>query len=221
LDAIAKKYPLFTIEGKVVAQMKYPKKGKPKASDEKVISGYEIQTTWGKNDAAIHKVLNKKGRFILATNDMNTNAYPDSEILADYKKQQNVERGFRFIKDPWFRVDSIFLKSPKRIQALMMVMTLCLLVYNVAQYKLRESLKESSQTLPNQLGKPIINPTLRWVFQLMEGISIVRFFRESMAEPPVKEWVTNLNALRKKIITHFGHEACVMYGLIQKNNIRV
>jgi transposase len=48
-----------------------------------------------------------------------------------------VESGFRFLKDPWFMVDSVFLKSPQRISALMVVMTLCLLVYNIAQYNLR------------------------------------------------------------------------------------
>ena len=38
-------------------------------------------------------------------------------------------------------VDSVFLKSEKRIEALMMVMTLCLMVYNVAQYRLRTVLE--------------------------------------------------------------------------------
>ncbi len=33
-----------------------------------------------------------------------------------YKEQQNVERGFAFLKDPLFFADSIFLKSPKRIE---------------------------------------------------------------------------------------------------------
>lgn len=75
-------------------------------------------------------------------------------MLEEYKSQQKVEGGFRFLKDPWFMVDSIFLKSPLRIEALMMVMTtLCLLVYNVAQYRLREALKGKNETLPNQLNK--------------------------------------------------------------------
>ena len=38
-------------------------------------------------------------------------------------------------------VDSVF-KIPKRIEALMMIMTLCLMVYNIAQYRLREALVE-------------------------------------------------------------------------------
>jgi transposase len=196
LKTIIKKYPLHTIHTTVIADMKYPKKGKPKAGDEKVIAGYQIQATWHPNEAAINQALNKKGRFILATNDLDTQAYSDQALLNDYKNQQNVEGGFRFIKDPWFMVDSIFLKSPKRIQALMMVMTLCLLVYNVAQYKLRQSLKEKNDTLPNQLGKQITNPTMRWVFQIMEGIGIVQLFDQTL-RIPIKEFITNLNDLQK------------------------
>ena len=120
------------------------------------------------------------------------------------------------LKDPWFMVDSIFLKSPKRIEALMMIMTLCLLVYNVAQHKLRERLKEDNDTLPNQLNKPVQNPTMRWIFQLMEGVSIVRLVGDSV-RGFVKEFITNLTALRKKIIRLFGPAACVIYGLIQEN----
>lgn len=48
--------------------------------------------------------------------------YTLEEILEDYKERQDVERGFRFLKDPWFMVDSVFLKLPRRIEALMMVM---------------------------------------------------------------------------------------------------
>jgi transposase len=58
----------------------------------------------------------------------------EANMLSTYKKQQGVERGFRFIKDPLFHLSGIFLKKPERIDALMMVMTLCLMVYNAGQY---------------------------------------------------------------------------------------
>jgi len=73
------------------------------------------------------------------------------------------------------------------------------MVYNVAQYRLREALKEQDETLPNQLGKEVKTPTMRWVFQMMEGIGIVRFFEEYINKP-TKEFIANLNHLRKKII---------------------
>ncbi len=88
-------------------------------------------------------------------------------MLGDYKTQQDVEGGFRFLKDPWFMLDSVFLKKPSRISALMMVMTLCLMVYNVAEHRMRKNLVANEETLPNQKGKAISNPTLRWVFQII------------------------------------------------------
>jgi transposase len=147
----------------------------------------------------------------LATNDLDIEHYTDEQMLTEYKEQQNVEGGFRFLKDPWFMVDSIFLKSPRRIESLMMVMTLCLMVYNIAQYKLRKLLQEQNETLPNQLGKEIKKPTVRWIFQLMEGISIVRFYRKT--GKLIKEVITNVTGLRKKIIRMFGKTAIEMYGL--------
>jgi transposase len=44
-------------------------------------------------------------------------------ILDEYKSQQAVERGFRFLKSPDFLTSSLFLKKPERIEALLMVVT--------------------------------------------------------------------------------------------------
>jgi transposase len=125
--------------------------------------------------------------------------------LTQYKEQQSVEGGFRFLKDPWFMVDSFFVKTRRRIEALMMVMTLCLLVYNFAQYRVRQTLKKQDDTVPNQLGKPIDNPTVKWLFQCMEGIAIIRTATQAM--------ITNLDELRCKIIRLFGETACQIYGI--------
>ena len=95
----------------------------------------------------------------------------------------------------------------------MMVMTLCLMVYNIAQYRLRQTLKEKDDTLPNQLGKPVQNPTVRWLFQCMEGINIVYLKNDKVT----KALITGLTPLRKKIIRLFGPAACRLYGLIAEN----
>lgn len=219
-DKIVKKHELHVISCTIVPIMKYEKRGKPKAGEEKTVVGYKIESSFDRNESAVNSLLNSKGRFILATNDMDSRNYSDEQMLNEYKEQQNVEGGFRFLKDPWFMLDSIFLKSPKRIEALMMVMTLCLMVYNISQFKLRSELKKQDETLPNQLNKQVQNPTMRWIFQLMEGIGVIQFY-ENNIERPFKEIVTNVNDLRKKIIRLFGDTACQMYGLIQKNEVGV
>jgi transposase len=47
--------------------------------------------------------------------------------------------------------------------ALLMVMSVCLLVYAALEYRIRQALKEQGATFPNQKGQPVQNPTARWV----------------------------------------------------------
>lgn len=210
---IAKKFPYHRIETTIEPVMKHKKAGRPKAGAEENIIGYQAHSVIHHHDPMIETLLNRKGRFILATNDLDEASFSDQKMLDEYKEQQTVERGFRFLKDPWFMVDSIFLKSPKRIEALMMIMTLCLMVYNMGQYRLRTALKEKKETLPNQINKPIQNPTLRWIFQIMEGIGIVRFYKKNIVDP-IREVIANLNDLRIKIINYFGCSAQKIYGIV-------
>ena len=50
------------------------------------------------------------------------------ELLAEYRRRQSIERGFRFLKDPLFFASSVSVKAPRRVAAIAMVMGLCLLV---------------------------------------------------------------------------------------------
>lgn len=215
---VGKKYPFYQIESEVTPVLKYGKRGKPKAGEEKTLVGYKLKLDFKRDEETISNQLHRKGRFILATNDLDKEGFSDAQMLEEYKGQQHVEGGFRFLKDPWFMVDSVFLKKNSRIEALMMVMTLCLMVYNVSQYRLRQALKDQNETLPNQLRKEIQNPTIRWIFQFMEGVGIVRFYEDKIYQP-IREIITNLNALRKKIIYLFGEAACKMYGLPWKGQL--
>lgn len=125
---------------------------------------------------------------------------PD-EILKKYKNdQQQVERGFRFLKDPLFLLDHIYLKLPRRIEALAMVMALCLLVHTLAQFKLRKLLKEQDETLPNQVKKQIQNPTMRWIYQLFQGIHVIYI----PTHEGIKKTATNIGEVQRKIIRIFG-----------------
>ena len=95
------------------------------------------------------------------------------ELLRLYKEQSGVERGFAFLKDPLFLASSVFVKKVERVMATGFVMVLCLLVYRLAEHRIRQRLAETGATVPDQLKKPTQRPTLRWVFQCFEGISLV------------------------------------------------
>ena len=123
-------------------------------------------------------------------------------MITEYKAQQSCERGFGFLKDPLFFADSIFLKSPERIEALAMIMGLCLLVYTLAQRQIRAALSASKSTVKNQLGKSINNPTFRWIFQCFQSIHLVTYNQETS--------VSNLTPDRNFILT-FLPESCRRY----------
>ena len=124
-----------------------------------------------KKSEKIESEKKKAGRFILATNVLK-NLSP-SEILTAYKGQQSCERGFKFLKDPLFFADSVFLKYPSRVETMAMLMGLSLLVYSIGQRQLRANLKQNNTGVKNQLGKVTERPTLRWIFQSFQGIHLV------------------------------------------------
>ena len=160
-------------------------------------------------DAA--KILHQQQRkacFVLGTTIPDT-ALTDAEVIAGYKGQSAVEGGFRFLKDPVFFVSSLFVKKPSRIQGLLMVMTLALLVYTVAQRRMRHQLARQHDTLPNQIGQPTSRPTLRWIFQLLEGINRVTF----SVQGHVKIVIEGVTALRRKLLQLFGQTVCQIYQI--------
>jgi len=138
------------------------KKGRP-GKDESVVTVYSVDALIEIIPEVIEQEKNRLGRFVLATNDLDIDA---DSLLKYYKGQQSVERGFRFLKDKSFRVAEVFLKKESRIEALSMIMVLCLFVYAIAEWYLRAKLKETGKMVNNQLKKPIQNPTMKWIFTL-------------------------------------------------------
>jgi transposase len=103
----------------------------------------------------------------------------------------------------------LFVKKPSRIQGLLMVMTLSLLVYSVAQRRLRQELARQNDTLPNQINQPTSRPTLRWVFQLLEGIHRLQV----TVQDQVHTLIEGLNEGRIKILRLFGERVCQVYQI--------
>jgi transposase len=153
---------------------RYPNRGRPAEGTRPDVIGYQLQGQLVLSESALEEARRKLGRFILATNETDPDVLTAPAMLSQYKAQAiSVERGFRFLKDPLFFADSLFLKNPGRIMALIMIMVLALLVYSLAERKLRLQLLESGQSVLNQLGKETQTPTMRWIFQVFEGIDLL------------------------------------------------
>lgn len=166
---------------------------------------YQISATVCQNESKINTELLSAGRFIIATNVLNSQELSDDSMLREYKAQQSCERGFGFLKDPLFFADSIFLKSPERIESMGMIMGLCLLVYTLAQRQIRNALKESKSTIKNQLGKATNSPTLRWIFQCFHCIHLITLNQE--------EHISNWNKDRDFILRLLPDDCLRYYQL--------
>ena len=90
-----------------------------------------------------------------------------------------------------------------------MVMTLALLIYSVAQRRLRAQLATHQETVPNQINQPTASPTLRWVLQILEGIHRVRVTVQGQAH----DLIEGLNEVQVKILRLFGNEVCRLYPI--------
>jgi transposase len=122
--------------------------------------------------------------------------------LKEYKAQQTVERGFRFLKDPLFFVSSVFVKKPQRVEALALIMALTLMVYTLAERKLRQALEDQNQTVRDQRKQPTAKPTFRWIMQKFQGIHWINLEGQRqisnlsderqliirLSEPPVEQY---------------------------------
>jgi Transposase len=134
---------------------------------------YLLQGQLVPSEARENELVKKKSLFIVATNELDEQKLSDEELLEGYKGQHSVERGFRFMKNPELLADPLYLQEEERIMALLMVMTLCLLVYSALQWRIRQGLKEKGQSYPDQKGNPTQHPTARWVFQSFDGIHVL------------------------------------------------
>jgi transposase len=209
LATLAKGWQYHQLESSnLIAHKRYARKGRPTLSTPLKDPQWQIQAHVRPAEEAIWHRKQLKACFVLGTN-IGANELSDAAVITAYKRQSRVEGGFRFLKDPLFFVSSLFVKKPCRIQGLLMVMTLALLVYSVAQRRLRQQLAHHNETVPNQINQPTASPTLRWVFQLLDGIHRVRV----TVQGQVYVLIEGLTDIQRKVLRLFGNKVCRLYQI--------
>ena len=209
VEKLAKKLKLHQLEEtKTIEHKVYKTKGRPKKGQIPNKIQYQILVNLDKDEAKIEKLKAIEAHYIVGSNT-DKEALSDTEVVEAYKKPHYVERGFRFLKDPLFFASSLFVKAPRRIMGLLMIMLLSLLVYGIAERRMRNALKEQQQTLPNQINQEVPNPTLRWVFQLLYGINYIKVLKDKT----VDYFIEGLTDLRQKILLLFGKYVADIYQI--------
>lgn len=194
-ELIGKSKTLKLEELSILERKQYKGRGRPTKDSEPEIV-YFLELCVSCPISKYRDLENQKGKFIIATNELDDNKLSDKEVFMAYKGLSKVERGFRFLKDPQFVASSLFVKKPERVEALVFIMTLCLTVYAALEYRIREGLALQDEYIPNQLGKKVQNPTARWVFEVFTGIHLLYGL-----EKPI---ILNIKEIHTKIIDLLG-----------------
>jgi len=88
-------------------------------------------------------------------------------------------------------------------------MGLALMIYGVVERKLREALEKGSESIPDQKSKPTKKTTIRRVFQVFEGITVLYLGLEMVK-------IMNLRQNHLKVLSLLGRECgrmyCTSYG---------
>jgi hypothetical protein len=168
---------------------------------------WHVQAELRLDPYALEREARRKAAFLVAANVLDAATLPDLALIQTYKAQSAVERGFAFLKDPLFLASSVFVKKPQRIMALAFLMVLCLLVYRLAEQRVRQQLTLTAQTVPDQLRRPTTRPTMRWLFQCFEGIDLHHM---TLPDGAQTTQVLRLSALHRPVLRVLGpaYEKC-------------
>jgi transposase len=211
VEQFNRRWQYHQVAAQIIPQRQYLRRGRPAAEEQPEVVGYQLSGEVQVAPAGVALARRSLGKFILTTNQPDAERLPAAEMLANYTAQGvSVERGFRFLKDPLFFAHSLFLKKPERIMALVMIMGLALLIFALAEHRLRAALRENDETLPDQKGKPTSNPTLRWVFQIFEGLDVLSV---SVSGRQVLRQVLNLKPVHHQVLQLLGPQVKRCYLL--------
>ncbi len=160
----AKRIPglcFHSLKIQVVPQPKY-KKGRPKADGTRALKEmkYRLEIDSQLNEEAVDKARQEAGCFVLISNTLSegTESVSAKNLLSIYKDQHMVEQNFGFLKDPVF-VNAMFLKSPKRIEALGLVLILALLIWRLMERTMRINLARRERSVIGWDKRPTFRPT--------------------------------------------------------------
>lgn len=170
----------FAVNGRITGELiaRYPKPGRPrKGTQPESTEVYYVHVKISEDENAMGREKDLASTFVLITNLMDAEKYPDREVLKEYKEQNAVERQFSFLKQP-FLLGPIFLKNKDRVEAMSFVFQLSLLVAAYLEYRVRKSLE--TETAPLTLpGKRKSNtPTARALLEMLDPLLVVKQGRD-------------------------------------------
>ena len=191
--------PLHNLDAKVEEDITFAP-GRPSKEGEKKIAKHcwRIRAEITEKIEAIQKKRDEAGCFVLLSNRPKdgSDAQTAKDLLQTYKAQDGIERNFSFLKDPLI-VNDLFLKKPERIEALGMVLLICLLIWNLMQRQMREHLEKHQSKLEGWDKRPTQRPTSYMMTTKFKYIHIFKVGQSRVLKKP-------LSSVQKDYLTALG-----------------
>nr|MBF0223799.1 IS1634 family transposase [Desulfobulbaceae bacterium] len=153
--------PCHSLTTRIEEEIKYAK-GRPPAGGQRQIASrrWRIHAEIVDRPEVVNQKRAEAGCFVLLSNRPchGDDSQTAEELLRTYKAQDGIERNFSFLKDPLI-VNDLFLKKPERIEALGMILLLCLLIWNLMQRQMRQHLEKTNSTIEGLDRKKTTRPT--------------------------------------------------------------
>lgn len=162
-------FEIVPIEEEKKVRGRKPKEGRKK----EFVTVYKVRIKDVIPDKArIEALKQKEESFVLITN-VPEDELTDREVLLKYKKQGIVERSFSRLKRPMM-ADTLFLKTPKRIEALLAVVYIALMFQSIMQAIARYRTK-SILDLPiiRYAKRRLENPTYELLAYLIQPFVLI------------------------------------------------
>jgi len=134
-------------------------KGRPSKSRVRPIKDirFWIDAKVKEKKDAVEKLREEAGCFVLLAS-VPAEEKRGIDLLRIYKEQDGIERNFAFLKDPLV-VNDLFLKTPRRIEAMGLALVLSLLLWRLMERTMRRKAKEEHLPLRGWNNADTLKPT--------------------------------------------------------------
>jgi transposase len=154
------------------------KRGRPKGGIKDVADmRYGSSAIITEDKAAVATLREEAGCFVLITNvptpQEQKSGYDSRALLHAYKEQHGLERNFGFVKDPAI-VESVFLDTPERIEALALILLTALLIWRLMERSMRQSVDERDAPVSGWDQKPTRRPTSFMMTTKFSGVMVIK-----------------------------------------------
>jgi transposase len=177
----------------------------------KITQEYYLQIEMTIDKEKVQNQFEKACTFVLCSNDLMLSA---EEILREYKTQSGVEKKFQQLKSPHF-VNSLYLETPERIEALTYLILISMMVLSIAEHVVRRELKAEGEKIIGPGKVKMVQPTLCAIldsFDIGIGVKVITLDGKkyrSLAKP--------LNESHKKMLRYL----CIPENVFCHNEQRI